>query len=100
MFKKLQMQNKELQDETKANSEQMPIVPIPAQMPQNPLLAAVLDFLGIVQIISFCVLLIMSVWINDNIIRKLLITDLIAFVFTLIIYWLLCYTKKQAVHCG
>ena len=41
MFKNLQMQNKELQDETKANSEQMPIVAPPAQMPQNPLLPAV-----------------------------------------------------------
>ena len=41
MFKNLQMQNKELKDETKADSKQMPIVASPAQMPQNPLLGAV-----------------------------------------------------------
>ena len=41
MFKNLQMQNKELQADTKADSEQMPIVASPAQMPQNPLLPAV-----------------------------------------------------------
>ena len=33
--------NKELQDGTKADSEQMPIVASPAQMPQNPMLPAV-----------------------------------------------------------
>ena len=33
------MQNKELQAETKVDSEQMPIVASPAQMPQNPMLA-------------------------------------------------------------
>ena len=41
MLKNLQMQNKELQAETKADSEQIPIVASPAQMPQNPMLAAV-----------------------------------------------------------
>ena len=38
MFKNLQMQNKEFQAETKDDSEQMPIVASPAQMPQNPML--------------------------------------------------------------
>ena len=37
------MQNKELQAETKDDSEQMPIVASPAQMPQNPLLNAAED---------------------------------------------------------
>ena len=41
MFKNLQMQNKELQAETKSDIEQMPIVASPAQMPQNPMLCAV-----------------------------------------------------------
>ena len=43
MFKNLQMQNKELQAETKDDSEQMPIVASPAQMPQKPLLNAAED---------------------------------------------------------
>lgn len=41
MFKNLQMLNKELQDGTKYDSEQMSIVASPAQMPQNPMLPAV-----------------------------------------------------------
>ena len=40
MFKNLQMLNKELQAETKDDSEQMPIAGSSAQMPQNPLLVA------------------------------------------------------------
>ena len=94
------MNNKELQAETKAQqSETAKLLPS-APLVANPMLAAVLNFLGFVEIISFCVLLIMSVWTDSDLIRKLLTSDLIAFVFTLIIYWLLCYTKKQAVHCG
>ena len=43
MFKNLQMLKKESQAETEVDSEQMPIAGSSAQMPQNPMLVAVLS---------------------------------------------------------
>lgn len=90
------MRNKESQAETKVDSEQMPIAGSSAQMPQNPMLASVLNWLGFVEMVLFAVLLVTTVWMDSNIVRKLLSSDLIAFFATLIIYWLCCYKSKSS----
>ena len=77
------MQKKEFQAEIKAD-----------RILKNTTLATVLNFLAIVQIISFCVLLIIIIWTDSDLIPKILISDLIVFVFTILIYRLLCDTKK------
>lgn len=66
----------------------------------NPVLAAVLNALGMIEILSGTGLLVAKVWISDNIIGKLILTDVILFIATLCIYWLCCYVPKDEEHCG
>ena len=100
MFKNLQMQNKELQDGTKDGREQMSIVPIPAQMPQNPMLSAVLIWLLIFQISLFSFLTIISLFVKEsNLIINLLSGDIITTALTSLVYRVCC-CKNVGNHCG
>ena len=94
------MQNKEIQSETKANIEQMPIVPIPAQMPKNQMLSAVLIWLLIFQISLFSFLTIISLFVKEsNLIINLLSGDVITSALTALVYRVCC-CKNVGNHCG
>lgn len=62
----------------------------------NPMLAAVLNGIGMVEIVILPVLLIAMIWVDETtLLKKLALSDFIAFVATLVIYWLCCYVPKE-----
>ena len=62
---------------------------------RNRMLASVINAIVIIEIIALPLLLIAIIWANDTrLLIKLVLSDFIALIATLLIYWLLCYEPK------
>ena len=61
------------------------------------MLATVLNWSAVIELIIFFILLIINVWVdseNEWIVNKLILSDVIIFFASLSIYWLFCYKSK------
>lgn len=61
------------------------------------MLAIILNWSAMIEIVIFFILLIIHVWIdseNEWIVNKLILSDVIIFFASLSIYWLVCYKGK------
>lgn len=61
----------------------------------NPKLAKVLDIIGIIEFILFFAFWILTIWIKDGWVEKVIYSDLIAIAGTFFLYWLLCYVPED-----
>jgi hypothetical protein len=63
---------------------------------RKPKLAAVLNFIGLMQILAIAGLIIAMIWVNDRaILMRVLMTDCIALVTTLFVYSSECYVPPD-----
>lgn len=64
----------------------------------NTMLAAVLNYMALWEMIAACILFITKIWIGDNyqyLINRLLLSDLVLFITCMILYGLCCYKKPE-----
>lgn len=64
-------------------------------MDKDTILSIILNWLGIIEFILLFVFIIISVWIDSEVVRNLICSDIVAIIGTWFIYFICCYEKKE-----